>query len=57
MIVLAPAMALGDDVARRVGRILAHKIPESANALWRIVSLTAANTRRMFDVSVACVRL
>lgn len=36
---------------------VAHKMPESASALWRMVSLTAAKTRRMFDVSVACVRL
>lgn len=32
-------------------------MPESARALCRIVSLTAAKTRRMLDVSVACVRL
>ena len=37
--------------------VCAYRIPESASALWRIVSLTAANTRRMFEVSVACVRL
>lgn len=36
---------------------VAHKMPESASALWRMVSLTAAKTRRMFDVSVAWVRL
>ena len=35
----------------------AHRIPESLSAFWRIVSLTAAKTRRMFDVSVACVKL
>ena len=35
----------------------AHNIPESASALWRMVSFTAANTSRMLDVSVACVRL
>jgi hypothetical protein len=35
----------------------AHSMPESARALWRIVSLTAAKTSRMFEVSVACVRL
>ena len=35
----------------------AHNMPESAKALWRIVSLTAAKTRRIFEVSVACVRL
>ena len=35
----------------------AHSMPESASALWRMVSLTAAKTRRMFEVSVACVRL
>ena len=32
-------------------------MPESLRALFRIVSLTAANTSRMFDVSVAWVRL
>ena len=48
---------LWDDVARRIRKIVAHRMPESANALWRIVSLTAAKTRRIFDVSVACVRL
>ena len=36
---------------------ISHSIPESASALWRIVSFTAAKTRRMFEVSVACVRL
>ena len=34
-----------------------HKMPESASALWRIVSLTAAKTSRIFEVSVAWVRL
>lgn len=34
-----------------------HRMPESLRALLRIVSLTAANTKRMFDVSVACVKL
>jgi hypothetical protein len=34
-----------------------YKIPESLRAFCRIVSLTAANTRRIFDVSVACVKL
>ena len=34
-----------------------HKIPESFSAFWRIVSFTAAKTRRIFEVSVACVRL
>ena len=34
-----------------------HKIPESLRAFWRIVSFTAAKTRRIFEVSVACVRL
>jgi len=32
-------------------------MPESFSAFWRMVSLTAANTSRMFDVSVAWVRL
>ncbi len=41
----------------QVGRGSAHSMPESASALWRIVSLTAAKTRRIFEVSVAWVRL
>lgn len=32
-------------------------MPDSFSAFCNIVSLTAANTRRMFEVSVACVRL
>lgn len=32
-------------------------MPESLSAFCSIVSLTAAKTSRMFDVSVACVRL
>jgi len=36
---------------------LVYKMPESARALCRMVSLTAAKTRRMLDVSVAWVRL
>lgn len=35
----------------------AHNMPVSANALCNIVSFTAAKTNRMFDVSVAWVRL
>jgi hypothetical protein len=34
-----------------------QRIPESLSALFKMVSFTAANTRRMLDVSVACVRL
>jgi hypothetical protein len=34
-----------------------QRIPESLRAFWRMVSFTAAKTSRMFDVSVACVRL
>ena len=34
-----------------------HKMPESLRAFWRMVSFTAAKTSRMFEVSVACVRL
>ena len=41
----------------QVGRGSAHSMPESASALWRIVSLTAAKTRRIFEVSVAWVKL
>lgn len=32
-------------------------MPESLSALFRIVSFTAAKTRRMLEVSVACVKL
>jgi hypothetical protein len=34
-----------------------QRIPESLRAFWSIVSLTAANTSRIFEVSVAWVRL
>jgi hypothetical protein len=34
-----------------------YRMPESFSAFCSIVSLTAAKTRRMFEVSVACVRL
>ncbi len=34
-----------------------QRMPESLRALFNIVSLTAAKTRRMFEVSVACVKL
>ena len=34
-----------------------HKIPEAFKAFCIIVSFTAANTSRIFVVSVACVRL
>lgn len=34
----------------------AHRIPLSLSAFCRIVSLTAAKTRRIFEVSVACVK-
>lgn len=33
--------------------MVSHRIPESRRALLRIVSLTAANTNRIFEVSVA----
>lgn len=32
-------------------------MPESLSAFCNIVSFTAANTSRIFEVSVACVRL
>lgn len=32
-------------------------MPESLRAFCNMVSLTAANTSRIFEVSVACVRL
>lgn len=34
-----------------------HSMPESLSAFCSIVSLTAAKTSRMLEVSVACVRL
>ena len=34
-----------------------HKIPDAFRAFCIIVSFTAANTSRIFVVSVACVRL
>lgn len=34
-----------------------YRMPESFNAFCNIVSLTAANTSRIFVVSVACVKL
>lgn len=37
--------------------IQVYKIPESFKAFCRIVSFTAANTKRMLVVSVACVKL
>ena len=43
---------------RRYASLLrAHRIPESLRAFWRMVSLTAAKTSLIFDVSVAWVRL
>jgi hypothetical protein len=39
------------------GDVRNHRMPESFSAFCSIVSFTAAKTRRMFDVSVACVRL
>jgi hypothetical protein len=42
----APAVAVWD-----------YRIPESRSAFCNIVSLTAAKTKRMFPVSVACVKL
>lgn len=43
----------GRGTQRRKG----YRIPESLSAFCSIVSFTAANTSRIFDVSVACVRL
>src|SRR4051812_30018688 len=34
-----------------------YKIPESFSAFWSMVSFTAAKTSRIFEVSVACVKL
>lgn len=40
-----------------IRRFLHQSIPESFKAFCKMVSLTAAKTSRMFEVSVACVRL
>ena len=49
---------VGDDKGQgRAGLGVIHNIPESFRAFCRMVSLTAANTSRIFVVSVACVRL
>lgn len=37
--------------------VVIYRMPESAKARCKMVSLTAAKTRRMLEVSVACVRL
>jgi hypothetical protein len=37
--------------------IFFYKMPESFKAFCNMVSLMAANTSRMLDVSVACVKL
>ena len=34
-----------------------HKMPDSMRAFCRMVSFTAANTNRILEVSVACVKL
>ena len=39
------------------GYFSGYRMPESFKAFCRIVSLTAAKTKRIFDVSVAWVRL
>lgn len=44
-----------ETVKGMVGR--RYNIPESFRAFCSIVSLTAAKTSRMLEVSVACVRL
>lgn len=46
-----------EEVSSHSASVDHHKIPESFSAFWRIVSFTAAKTRRIFEVSVACVRL
>ena len=39
------------------GGYLHHRMPESLRAFCKMVSFTAANTKRIFVVSVAWVRL
>lgn len=46
----------GEEAWRGGGDNGCYRMPESFNAFCNIVSLTAANTSRMFEVSVACVR-
>ena len=41
----------------RGGGYLRHRMPESLRAFCKMVSFTAANTKRIFVVSVAWVRL
>jgi len=45
-----------DEKENEVRKNQNYRMPESFNAFCRIVSFTAANTKRMFVVSVACVR-
>lgn len=45
------------DMEKGGGKRRNHRIPESFKAFCSIVSLTAAKTSRMFEVSVACVKL
>ena len=47
----------GSALVMALKRAVFYRMPESARALCNIVSLTAAKTSRMFDVSVAWVRL
>lgn len=41
---------------RKLSKKKNYNMPESLNAFCNKVSLTAAKTNRIFDVSVACVR-
>jgi hypothetical protein len=52
-------MHSGRRVAPETGKLggRRYNIPESFKAFCSIVSLTAAKTSRMLEVSVACVRL
>jgi hypothetical protein len=44
-------------MSRMRGGLRGYRTPASLRAFWRIVSFTAAKTRRILLVSVACVKL
>jgi len=54
--VAIPGEGVDREAAREIGGC-GYRTPASRRAFCRIVSFTAAKTRRMFPVSVACVKL
>ena len=45
------------EMSRMGDGLRGYRTPASLRAFWRIVSFTAAKTRRILLVSVACVKL